>query len=83
LRKFYLKINSTKKKNMDCTVGLCVIKARDGLIVAPENLVVDKKEKNEKDIPLADQQNPCVLLPKERKKARKELNGKKDLKRTD
>ena len=64
-------------------VGFLGIVAQDGLIVAPENLVVDKKEKNEEDIPLVDQQNPCVLLPKERKKARKELNGKKDLKRTD
>jgi uncharacterized protein YjhX (UPF0386 family) len=56
---------------------LIEITARDGWIVKQGNLAVDKKEKREKVIQLADQLNPSVVARKERRNLLNGLLGRK------
>lgn len=56
-------------------VGSKEIEEKGELTARPENHVVDKKEKSEKVTQLVVQPNQCVLIPKGKRKARKELLG--------
>jgi hypothetical protein len=60
-------------------VGFLEIEELDGMTAKRENLVVDKKEKKEKDILHVGQLNQNVLNLKERKKDQNGLVGKKEL----
>jgi hypothetical protein len=71
---------SVKKKNKVFMVGFHAIKAKVGLTVKQENLVVDKKVKKEEAILHVAQQSLCVIPERNTRKVPKEFLGRKVIK---